>query len=79
MKKYIVPMTEVIFVKSEGHLCVDTNEKSDVKRDANWGLSGRFGNDDWINQGYATPEVIEKDNGFLNTQSKGFSAWEDWE
>lgn len=82
MKKYVAPTIEYIELTERMSICVVSELPK--KRYATWGSDEKYGTKGWINQGYGEhdteiPVLIEDDNGELNSMSKGFNAWEDWE
>lgn len=80
MKKYVIPVTEVICSETEGGLCKD----SGGKRYGQWGAgpgdgSDPYANDDWNNEGHNNPtDPIEDDYGQIDAQGKAWGdLWDD--
>jgi hypothetical protein len=71
MKKYVIPITELIRSEMDGYICKDSGE-----RYSNWGgtdPNDPYSNTDWNNQGYDNgDQEIEDDDGTIDASAKSW-------
>ena len=74
MKKYMTPVTEIIYLEASSMVCASPEPG---KRESE--ISDNSGNNSYQNPDWYQYDDTEDDDGVLNSQSKSSSLWDDFE